>query len=145
MSFSASLDLKTLCNELKGVKHKAYEIGIQLSISHSKLMELKQQQEDFLAAALDFWLCGNIPDVPITWKFLVDALKSAHVDEAGCANRIKAKYCNEKGQYDGQSPSSLDQRSRIAWSVGYVLVYVSMVGSPRFHVILTTYPCHSMF
>lgn len=98
-SFLAPPKLRTLCNELGEVKRKAYEIGIQLGISHSKLVELKQQG-DLLAGALDYWLSGNVPDVPITWESVVDALESPYVDETGCANKIKTKYC-QTGLYDG--------------------------------------------
>ena len=90
-SYPASLNLRTLCNELGEVKHKAYEVGIQLGISHSKLMELKQQG-DLLAGVLDCWLSGNAPDIPITWESVVEALESTYVGETGCANKIKAKY-----------------------------------------------------
>ena len=91
--------MRSLCNELGEVKRKAYEIGIQLGISHAKLMELKQDG-NLLSAALDFWLSGNVPDVPVTWASIVEALESDFVNETGCANRIRAKYCscgNEKG------------------------------------------------
>ena len=90
--FLASLNLRTLCNELGGVKHKAYQISIQLGISHAKLMELKQDG-NLLVGALDFWLSGNVPDVPVTWASIVVALKSEFVNETGCASTIRAKYC----------------------------------------------------
>lgn len=90
---TASLNLRTLCNELGEVKRRAYEIGIQLGITHSKLKEL-QHDENLLAAALDYWLSGNVPDIPVTWKSILDALESKFVNETGCAERIRAKYCN---------------------------------------------------
>ena len=64
-------------------------------------MEFKQEG-DILSAAVDYWLSGNVPDVPITWESVVEALESDYVGEPGCATKIRTKYCqhensNEKG------------------------------------------------
>ena len=88
--------MRTVCNELGDIEHKAYKIGIQIGISRSKLLEF--EKEDLLSAAIDYWLCGNVPDVPVTWGSIVQALESKHVNETGCANRIKAKYCDPKNK-----------------------------------------------
>ncbi len=53
-----------------------------------------KQEDNILLAVVDFWLCGNIPDAPITWRYVAEALESHCVGEAGCANKIKAKYCH---------------------------------------------------
>ena len=89
----ASLNLRTLYNELGEIENKAFKIGIQLGIPRSKLMKLKLE-EDLLAAALDYWLNGNVPDIPITWTSIVRALESNYVNETGCAMRIRATYCH---------------------------------------------------
>ena len=81
-----------MCNELGTVRHKAYDIGIQLGVPRSKMMEFKQQG-DLLSAAVDYWLSGNVPDVPITWESIVEALESDYVGEPGCASKIRTKYC----------------------------------------------------
>lgn len=88
----ASFDLKTICNELSEVKYKYDKIGMQLGISYGKLMELKKE-DDPLAASVDYWLKGNVKDVPLSWSSVVAALESRHVDEHGLAKEIKDKYC----------------------------------------------------
>ena len=92
--YSGSLYLKTVCNELEDVKHKAYEIGIQLGIPHSKMLVFKQDG-NILSAAIDYWLCGNVPDadIPITWGSIVAALESKQVGEIGLAKVISTRYC----------------------------------------------------
>ena len=103
--FSDSLNLRTVCNELGKVQHKAYEIGIQLGIPHSKLMEFEKSNR-LLPTAVDYWLSGNVPDVPITWASVVAALKSEQVGETGRAMIISTKYCcqhNEPNDDKGES------------------------------------------
>ncbi len=82
--------MRTVCFELGEVKHKAHEIGIQLGIPYCKMMEFKRDG-DILSAAVNYWLSGNLPDVPITWESLVTALESDYVGESGCAKKIKDK------------------------------------------------------
>ena len=91
--------MKTVCNELEDVKHKAYEIGIQLGIPHSKMVVFEKEGRP-LSSGIDYWLCGNVPNAPITWEYVVTALESKQVGEMGCAKLIKQKYCY---QYEGQS------------------------------------------
>ena len=92
LSLSDSLTLRTVCNELGEVEHKAYKIGIQLGIPRGKMVQFKQEG-DILSAAVDYWLSRNISDVPITWESLVEILKSDYVGEVGCAKKIMGKYC----------------------------------------------------
>ena len=87
--------MKTLCNELEEIKHKAFDIGIQLGIPRRKLKEFKEEG-NFLSGALDFWLSGNVPDVPLTWNSIVAALESESINEGGCAKKILKKYCCDK-------------------------------------------------
>ena len=75
-------------------KHKWLEIGVQLGISHRKLLEFKKE-DDPLSAAVDFWLCGNVEGVPLTWRSVVEALKSEHVGEPGLARVVEKKYHSE--------------------------------------------------
>ena len=86
--------MRTVYNELEDVKHKAYEIGIQLGIPHSKMVVFKQEG-DILSAAVDFWLRGNVQDsyVPVTWGSIVAALESKPVGETGLAKTIREKHC----------------------------------------------------
>ena len=87
-----SLDLKTLCNELEKVKHKAHEIGIQLGIDDSKMMQLKED----LPAAMDHWLSGNVSKTPRSWMSVVNALGSQQVGETGLSEAIRRKYCSQQ-------------------------------------------------
>ena len=89
-----AFDLRSVCNELGTVKYKWFKIGVQLGIPHNKLLEFKKE-EDPLAAAINYWLCGNLEksNNP-SWKSVVTALKSPHVDESGLAKSIAQKYCN---------------------------------------------------
>ena len=54
---------------------------------------------------LNFWLRGNVEDVPAAWESLVAALESKQVGETGLAKAIATKYCykqkeskDDKGQ-----------------------------------------------
>ena len=53
-----------------------------------------KQKGNILPAAVDYWICENVPDVPITWESVVEALESKLVGEPGCATKIRAKYCS---------------------------------------------------
>ena len=87
--------MKTVCSELGKVQHKAEKIGIQLGIPCSKMLEFKKE-DDLLSLAIDYWLSENVPEVPITWKFLIKALESAHVGESGLARALATKYCSQQ-------------------------------------------------
>lgn len=101
-----TLTLRTVCNELGEVQHKAFEIGIQLGISRSKMLQFKQEG-DLLSAAVDYWLCGNIKEVPIAWRSVVEALLSNYVGEAARADAICAKYCRQPEDDKGQKIEGL--------------------------------------
>ena len=90
--FSDFLDLKSVYNELEAVKHKAYEIGIQLGVPNNKMLVFEKEGH-LLLAAVDYWLCGNVPSVPITWESVVAALESEQVGELECAETIRKKHC----------------------------------------------------
>ena len=90
--------------ELGKIKYKWFEIGIQLGISYGKLKEF-EKEVDPLSAIIDYWLNGNVKGDPVSWRSVVAALESSHVDETGHADSIKKKYCQqlntneEIGQY----------------------------------------------
>ncbi len=92
--------MKTICDELGQVIYKWFKIGVQLGIPYEKLMEFKKE-EDPLAAAVTYWLKGNVDIPPVSWKSVVDALKSPHVGEIGLAKRISRKYCQDTAQDTG--------------------------------------------
>ena len=94
-----SLTLKLICAELKGVTYKWSKIGVQLSIPYYKLKEFKKE-DDPLAAAVDYWLNGNVEGVPVSWRSIVEALKSS--GETGLAKRIEKKYCPQQNNVGGK-------------------------------------------
>ena len=74
-----------------------------LSIPYHKLKTF-EEEADPLAAILNYWLNGNVEDVPATWKSLVAALEADSVGEGGLAKTIMGKYCQSepvrnKGMY----------------------------------------------
>ena len=107
------VDLKNVCSELSEISSKRFKIGIQLGISHSQLKEF-EQEDDPLSAIVNFWLRGNVESVPVSWKSIVEALKSKHVGETGLANMISKKYCQEeeRGEIKG------------LWTLHYMDCYV---------------------
>ena len=78
--------------ELGKVAHKWFKIGVQLGVPLHKLKEF-EKEADPLSAVIDYWLNGNVEGVLISWKSIVAALESSHVDETGLAHRISKKYC----------------------------------------------------
>ena len=93
--------MKALCNELENVAYKAEKIAIQLGIPLSKI-EMFKKDGDFFATTMDFWLKGNIANVPITWEYLVTTLESKHISEIGLAADIKKNYCQKQEKSKGQ-------------------------------------------
>ena len=79
--------------ELGEVAHKWFKIGVQLSISRGKLKEF-ENEADPLSAVIDYWMNGNVEEVPVSWRSVVAALESSHVGETGLANSISRKYCH---------------------------------------------------
>ena len=86
---TTNLNLSTICEELAEVRYKWWEIGMKLHIPHHKLKEF-EREADPLAAAINYWLKGNVRDVPVTWRSIVTAL--ADVDERSLAQTIREKY-----------------------------------------------------
>ena len=88
------LNVRTICKELGEVAHKWFKIGVQLGVSRGKLKEF-EKDDDPLSAVIDYWLNCNVKDseVSVSWRSVVAALESSHVDETGLASRISKKYC----------------------------------------------------
>ena len=97
---AAAFDLRSICAALGSIELDTwFKIGVQLGVPHRKLMEFKRGPEP-LAAVIDYWLKGNVTEsvVPISWKSIVDVLKSEYVGEPGLAEQISQKYCLGEGQ-----------------------------------------------
>ena len=83
------------------MRYKWWDIGKKLHVPYHKLKEF-EKEVDPLAAVINYWLNGNVKDVPVTWRSIVAALESSSVDERGLAKIIMDKYCppepnNSKG------------------------------------------------
>lgn len=94
----ADLKLRTVYLELSPVAHKWLEIGVQLGIPYSKL-KMFEEEDNPLAASLDYWLKGNVAGVPITWKSIVHTLQ--YVGEVGLAEEIHKKYYQQEDAASG--------------------------------------------
>lgn len=106
--------MRIVCDELSGVDYKWLKIGVQLGIPRSMLMIFKRE-DDPLVAAIDYWLNGNVEDVPLSWKSVVTALNSKHVGEPGLAKKISKKYCNsveKKGKSNIPKPVPRPQKPK---------------------------------
>ena len=95
--------LRDVCDDLGDVKYKWFEIGIQLGIPRNTLKQF-EKEADPLSAAVDYWLKGNAVEsaVPVSWKSIVIALKSAYVGEPALAEKIDKKYCQQSFKEQGQ-------------------------------------------
>ena len=107
LMFTAHLDLSTICEELAIVKYKWREIGLKLHIPYHKLKEFQEEKDRFVEV-INYWLNGNVEDVPVTWRSIVTVLESSSVDERGLAKTIMDKYCqsepnNSKGSYHSKN------------------------------------------
>lgn len=86
-------NLDTLCKELIPVTHKWFELGEQLGIAKDYLMDIdtpfnydERCMEMMLRKGLKSANCD------ITWKKIVNALRSPGVRESRLANQLEAKY-----------------------------------------------------
>ena len=102
LTLTADLDLSTICEELATVKYKWRGIGLQLHVPYHKLKEFEDTKNPFVEV-INYWLNGNVKDVPVTWRSIVTVLESSSVDKRGLAKTITKKYCqlesiNDKGE-----------------------------------------------
>ena len=82
-------DLDLLTRELTAVKQKWYEIGVDLTLDN---IRKKYSDPD---VCLKEMLKERLHPVyiPITWRNIVDALRSPGVGESQLADELEAKYC----------------------------------------------------
>jgi len=91
--------LKDVHEELIGVSHKWYDIGLQLNLPVGTLDRIREQYSDpqtRLREILKSWLVSVDP-YP-TWRALVKVLKRRAVEEHSLADELKAKHCKGKGK-----------------------------------------------
>jgi len=100
--------LKDVHEELIGISHKWYDIGLQLNLPVGTLDRIREQYSDpqtRLREILKNWLVSVNP-YP-TWRALVEVLKRRAVEEHSLADELKAKHCKGKGKertHTGSSP-----------------------------------------
>lgn len=87
--------MKDIRNELDSIEGLWFKFGIQLGISRDVLKKFKKD-DDPLSAVIDYRLEGENGKVPFSWKYIVVALRTNHVEEAGLAKQISIKYCPEE-------------------------------------------------
>ena len=56
-------------------------------------MDFKNDPNPF-SAAVNFWLNGNVKEVPVSWKSIVEALRN--IGEKGLARIVSEKYCQQQ-------------------------------------------------
>ena len=87
-------DFRTVRKKLWDVRHKWYNIGIELDLRKADLDNLrKQYKNDFdvcLSEIITAWLKRTDPRP--TWKALIEALKEPTVEEDALAEDLTTKY-----------------------------------------------------
>ena len=100
-------DLRCVRSAIYSVRHKWYDIGLELDIPFQTLNVIKrdcpQNSADCLREMLVEWLSRTSP-AP-SWSSLVEALSSEPVGEKRLADEIHGKYCVTPEQTTGTSTS----------------------------------------
>ena len=86
------LSLKTLQNELHGVRAKWLTLGVQLDIDSGTLKRIEQDGHDVGHCLLELLIEWRKGDP--SWKNIVNALRSNAMGEQSLADDIEGKYCN---------------------------------------------------
>ena len=95
MSLSVN-DLKVLFPELYPARTKWYDIGLMLGVPVDTLESIQSETDDVGACLRKMLLCALKSVNPkLTWKHIIDALKSVVVSEERLADKLSGKYCIE--------------------------------------------------
>ena len=101
-------DFRDVRSAIYSVRHKWYDIGLELNISFRTLNVIKtdcpQNSADCLREMLVEWLSRTSP-AP-SWSSLVEALSSEPVGEKRLADEICAKYCAPCDEQDSEIVNS---------------------------------------
>ena len=93
-----SSDLRCVRSAIYSVRHKWYDIGLELDIPFQTLNVIKtdcpQNSADCLREMLVEWL--SCTSSAPSWSTLVEALSSEPVGEKRLADEIHAKYCTQE-------------------------------------------------
>ena len=79
---------------MTGVKQKWYEIGVDLELEH-KVNNIRHQYSDPDVCLREMFKERLQPyyPYPITWRNIMDALRSPGVAESQLADELEVKYC----------------------------------------------------
>ena len=87
-------DLGTLVDELHDARTKWYYVGLRLKVSVSKLEAIKGEHDDLADRLLEMLMEALKRVEPLlTWRAVVEALRSPTVGLQLLAKKIEAKYC----------------------------------------------------
>ena len=95
MSLSVN-DLRVLFPELYPARTKWYDIGLMLGVPVDTLDSIQSETDD-MGACLRKMLASALKSMnpKLTWKHIIDALKSVVVSEESLAETLSGKYCGE--------------------------------------------------
>ena len=85
-------DLDLLIQELTGVKQKWYEIGVGVGLNVT-VDKIRSKYSDPDVCLRKFSIRLQKDYTTITWRNIVDALRSPGVGESQLADQLEAKYC----------------------------------------------------
>ena len=103
-------DLRATRRAIFSIRHKWYDIGVELDMSPSTLDAIKTENSNNTAVCLTEmlkkWLSGV--SSPPTWSGLIQALSSEPVGEKRLAEEIREQYCHQDGeQATGPAPGEV--------------------------------------
>lgn len=107
------LTLGSAFTALLPVRYKWFNIGLQLGVPVARLNIIEKattRARDGLVAMLDYWM-NNATDPLLSWKVLVNALKTTTVGENRLADELEERYCRPEDH------SSLGEREPYKLSV----------------------------
>ena len=100
-------DLRCVRSAIFSVRHKWYDIGLELDIPFQTLDVIRtdfHMAAECLIEMLKQWLSRTLP-AP-SWSSLVEALSSEPVGEKRLADGIHGKYCAPCDEQDGENVDS---------------------------------------
>ena len=87
-------DLDALVDELHDARIKWYYVGLKLKVPVSKLKAIKGEHDDLADRLLEMLMEALERVEPLlTWRAVVEALRSPTVGLQQLAKKIEAKYC----------------------------------------------------
>ena len=98
-------DLETLCEELRSIKRRWYNIGVQLQVPVADLQRIESEYKNDHSTCLRQMLIKWLETGSANWGALIDALQApiVHGDEnKALAEVLLKKYCGE-GEEQTQS------------------------------------------